>query len=374
MKRTFIFVAAILGVTVGGWASGIFRKPNTSQAAPAAAGPQPRIEVPENNFDFGAIEAGQTGRRSFKIRNIGQADLTLQLGETTCKCTLAKLDQAVVPPGGETVIELEWSSEEPNERYVQGAQLKTNDPQRRRIDLRVEGRIRNRVGIWPQLAFFTDVPRNSKRSLHLNLYSQVYDDVKILNAKSSLAGASVRLIDALATETALPFEARFIRGLEIEYAAGGKPGPFTGTIAIEYEGRDREGKLNHGVHNLDFGGETSGDFSLQGRNVVDTLLNMGSFSQAEGAKSQAYLHYRGNAKDLKLSVDEVEPEFVQVRVGEAQQLSPTMARFPIEAIVPPGSPVVNLSSTAGGLGQVVLNTAHPDQPRVKLQLSLVVLP
>lgn len=375
MKRVLVFSAAIAALVILGWTSGAFRKPSVSQAAGAPAGPQPRLEIPENNFDFGVIEVGQTGRRTFTFRNVGQADLTLKLRDTTCKCTLAKLEKTVVPPGGETKVELEWTASEPQEQFYQGAKFETNDPEQRRVDVRIEGHIRNRLGIWPQLTFFTEVPRNSKRTLHVQLYSQFYDDLKIISTKSTLPGAAVRLVDAPPTAGALPFEASFVRGLELEYAAGSTPGPFTGVISIEYEARDRDGRWNRGIYDLEFGGETSGDFSLAGRSVAGQLLNLGTFLQKEGAKAQAYLHYRGEAKDLQLSVAKVEPAFAKVQIGEPQKLSPTMTRFPIEVSVPADSPLVNLSSaSAGGLGSVVLNTTNPDQPQVKFQLSLVILP
>lgn len=375
MKRAVIFTAAIAILVVVGWTSGAFRRPNASQAAGTPTGPQPRLEIPENNFDFGVIEVGQTGRRTFTFRNVGQADLTLKLRDTTCKCTLAKLEKTIVPPGGETKVELEWTASEPQEQFYQGAKFETNDPERRRVDVRIEGHIRNRLGIWPQLTFFTEVPRNAKRTLHVQLYSQFYDDLKIISTKSTLPGAAVRLMDAPPTAGALPFEATYVRGLELEYAAGSTPGPFSGVISIDYEARDRDGRWNHGVYDLEFGGETSGDFSLAGRNVVGKLLNLGTFSQQEGTKVQAYLHYRGGVKDLQLSVANVEPAFANVQIGEPQRLSPTMTRFPLEVSVPPYSPVVNLSSaSAGGLGSVVLNATHPDQPQVKFQLSLVILP
>lgn len=376
MKRTLITLAVVTGLIAGAWVGGIFRKPNASQAAAAAAttSKHPRIELPENNFDFGVIETGQTGRRSFEIRNVGDADLTLKLRETTCKCTLAKLEKTVIPPGGRTEIELEWQSDEPNEGFYQGAKIETNDPEKRRFDLRVEGRIRNRFGIWPKLVFFTDVARNSTHTMHVHVYSQFYREVRITKVHSTLDGVTAKLSDA-APSTAPPFETQFLRDLVIECRTGSKPGPFHGKLAIEYEGVDREGRTESGLHDLEFGGETVGDFSVHGRDVVGRLLNLGTPTQAVGAKANAYIHYRGDATDLKLTFAKATPGFVQVHLGEPQKLSPTVTRFPVEVVVPPDSPLTNMSSTAAeGLGSVVLSTNHPDYPEVQFQLSLVILP
>jgi len=363
-----------IGVLIAAFAAGrLLTGPEEAGAEATASQPQPRAVVEEFNVDFGEIDVDETARHSFVVRNEGLAPLTLKVRDTSCKCTLAKLDSAEVAPGESTLVELEWKSSEPTENFFQGARIETNDPELRRFDLRVEGRIRCKLRIFPELLFFSEMRRGEERVMPTVLYSQAYDDVRITRIESTYAGLSARVVDGSTPDAPKP-DTRFIRDFELVCKPGMKVGPFHGKIIIDYEAADRTGAEHTGQYVVEFLGETVGDVSLHGRNVVGRILNLNTVSQAVGTKERAYIHLRGDAGNTEFTVGSVNPDFVEVRLLEPEKLSEKMTRVPVEVSIPPGSPLVSMSSADVGLGEVKLLSNHPDYPEVRFNLALVMTP
>ena len=68
-----------------------------------------RVELlGEPTHDFGMMSPETEGEHVFVIKNVGEEDLTLRLGATTCKCTLGELDADRLKPGEQTEIKLSW--------------------------------------------------------------------------------------------------------------------------------------------------------------------------------------------------------------------------------------------------------------------------
>jgi hypothetical protein len=69
-------------------------------------GPQPNVDVPATAYDFGRIGAQDVVRRTFLVRNNGDAPLTISRAYTTCGCTTATISASVIPPGQAATVEL----------------------------------------------------------------------------------------------------------------------------------------------------------------------------------------------------------------------------------------------------------------------------
>ncbi|MCE9607345.1 MAG: DUF1573 domain-containing protein [Planctomycetia bacterium] len=339
---------------------------------------QPKVIAVDNVFDFGVMSPGDEQRRKFTVRNDGEADLTLSLGKTTCKCTLAHLDGTIVPPGASTEIELEWHTEEAQFRFRQAAVIKTNDPKLPRFELAVEGSVRVKLATSPESVYFPEIPKNVGRKSEILLYSQAYDRIEIRSLESTLKSVTVELAnDTSASDTSaavLPPESRYFRTLKIEKSPESKAGAFAGVVRVHYVGSFHGGKEEQGVFELPVSGETVGDLSLHGRSVVGTLLNLGTVSQARGTTQKAYVHVRGDARAVSFTVDRTSPKFLQVDIGKGERLSPTITRFPIEVTVPVGAPQINLANVETGQGEVVLKTTHADHPQVRFQVAMLIAP
>ena len=80
---------------------------------------------------------------TFVVRNDGTEPLTLIKGETTCKCTLSSLAAGEILPGKSVEVKLEWTAKEvgPSLQFYQSADIISNDPNNRLIQLVVKGNI-----------------------------------------------------------------------------------------------------------------------------------------------------------------------------------------------------------------------------------------
>jgi hypothetical protein len=334
---------------------------------------RPKVVTPNNVFDFGVMNPGDRRKHKFVVRNEGEADLKLALGKTTCKCTLANLDKAVIPAGESTEIELDWHTEDPQFRFRQAAVIDTNDPRQPVFELAVEGSVRTKLGSLPAEVYLPQIPKGASRTTEVTLYSQAFDRLDIKSIESTISSVTASLTDEVPSVGG-PEESRYLRRLKIEKAPDSKPGAFSGVVRVHYLGSFHGGVPEPGVFELPVGGDTVGDLSLHGRNVTGTLLNLGTVARSQGTKQRAYVHVRGDASKVAFAFERATPSFLEVRIGPAEKLSPTMTRFPVEVAVPAGSPEVNLLTADSGQGEIVLKTTHPDHPQVRFQVALATSP
>ena len=101
------------------------------------------VVVGSTEYDFGTMERRGIRSHTFVVRNDGTEPLTLIKGETTCKCTLSSLAAGEILPGKSVEVKLEWTAKEvgPSLQFYQSADIISNDPNNRLIQLVVKGNI-----------------------------------------------------------------------------------------------------------------------------------------------------------------------------------------------------------------------------------------
>src|SRR5215213_9795469 len=109
--------------------------------AKTGAAEAPHIVVDEPHYDFGSMQRGTSKSHEFVIRNTGNAPLKIRNGGTTCKCTLSKVADESIAPGGSTTVKLEWTAKSDGGPFRQTATILTNDPTQSQVELVVEGQI-----------------------------------------------------------------------------------------------------------------------------------------------------------------------------------------------------------------------------------------
>lgn len=373
MVRSFLVIATLVAVCAGvAWKTHV---PENASAhavlhTTKVVG-QPIVVAVDNVHQFGVINPGDKRTHRFTVRNDGDAPLTLKLGSTTCKCTLANLQDAVVPAGGTTEIELAWHAEEPQFRFRQAAVINTNDPRTPQFELAVEGSVRVKMGSVPATVVFSEIPRDDARHAELALYSQAYTSVEIKKLEPTLPTLQAQ-VSGESNDNLVIDHSQWAREMTVLKQPDGKPGSFEGAVRIHYVGRTPAGVEEHGIYELPVYGETVGDVTMHGRHVAGRLLMLGQFSRLQGKTSRVYIHFRNAPTEIKLGLHSATPDFLKLEIGQAERLSATMTRVPIDVTVPPGTAAVNYSNDH--VGQVGLTTTHPDYPQVWFQVSLVVEP
>ncbi len=377
MLRRLLVVATLSGVALIGWGMQSQRRDRASESQAATKSPSktltyPRAVVESEPFDLGVMDPGDTRKHKFRIRNEGTADLTLELGSTTCKCTLAEFEKKTIPPGGADFIELEWRAEDPQFRFRQGAVINSNDPELPQFELMGEGSIRVKLATHPDSVYLAGVARNKSSTLTFLLFSQAFVEVEISKMESSLPAVHAELAKEVPV-VAPVLETRFQRDVIVTLDPQTQTGHQDGLLHIHYVGRLPDGTKEPGVLQLPLSFEVVGDVTLHGRDVIGKTLIFGPTSQSTGAKKQAYVHMRGEKlDDVRLAFQRSNPEFLKVNVGSIERLSPTVARFPVSVEIPPGSPIATF--TDDDLGEVELSTTRADTPNIRFQVSLIIAP
>ncbi|MAT96251.1 MAG: hypothetical protein CL608_03835 [Anaerolineaceae bacterium] len=111
-----------------------------------ASQPQPKIQIPEKNFNFGMIGPQDVVEQEFIIRNVGDAPLTISRAYTTCGCTTAEFSATVIPPGKVATIKLIFDAgfhDTSGQTVRRGLIIENNDPQQSKAEIWVQASVRS---------------------------------------------------------------------------------------------------------------------------------------------------------------------------------------------------------------------------------------
>ncbi len=112
-----------------------------------ADGPQPRIDIPVDSYDFASIAPAERVAHVFVIRNAGQAPLTISRLYTTCGCTLADLSGSVIPPGKLALLTVTFDAglhDVRGQTVRRGVMIENNDPTRPLAEIWIQATVRSR--------------------------------------------------------------------------------------------------------------------------------------------------------------------------------------------------------------------------------------
>jgi hypothetical protein len=94
-------------------------------------GPQPKIAVSEDFFNFGSVGLKDMVTHDFALFNRGNAPLTISRAYTTCGCTTADFTATVIPPGKVAIMTLTLDAgfhEVGGQTVRRGVVIENNDP------------------------------------------------------------------------------------------------------------------------------------------------------------------------------------------------------------------------------------------------------
>jgi hypothetical protein len=90
-------------------------------------GPEPRAELAPAQIDLGSVQVGQPIRRTFMLRNSGDARLLVVEIKPSCQCTILGLATRALSPGVSVPLEVEFKANDAGAKR-QHVLVKTNDP------------------------------------------------------------------------------------------------------------------------------------------------------------------------------------------------------------------------------------------------------
>lgn len=117
---------------------------------------QPRIQFKSDVVDFGLMEQREVKTKEFLFRNVGNEDLKVKEIRSSCGCASGKMDipNRVVPPRGTGKIRVTFNSKNYIGGITETIYIHTNDPENRRVPLKLKATIKKPPETPPTRIYF----------------------------------------------------------------------------------------------------------------------------------------------------------------------------------------------------------------------------
>lgn len=333
----------------------------------------PRAEVPETFYNFGNMEHNTSMSHTFVVRNVGDVPLRVEEKSTTCKCTVGNVSNNEVAPGEEAEVTLEWVAKSAPGPFRHGATLATNDPKHSRIELTIEGQVVESTAMYPSELVFGTIRAGEEKTAELYLMSFLSDEVEVLDYEISESEVAEHVAVEITPvdRSELPSsEAKAGVKVTAVYKSGETLGPIRGDLKLTTTLKNAQNLT------IPLLGRVVGDISIfgPGWNAHQGILRMGSFTSETEKEVRLNLSVRGEeASDVEFQVESVEPDELEVRLGEPHHINEQLTHVPLTVRVPEGTePMVRLGGPISEEGEIRLSSNHSKTPNVRLRVQFAV--
>jgi len=113
---------------------------NITNATQSNSGPQPKILVSEEEWDFGKVTQGEKPTHIFMVKNGGEGDLVIDRLKESCDCIEASISTTLIQPGESAELKVSYDTTDYAGKDEKHFHIYSNDPQEpdKRINLFVE--------------------------------------------------------------------------------------------------------------------------------------------------------------------------------------------------------------------------------------------
>jgi hypothetical protein len=339
--------------------------------AVASAESVPQAKVVESEFDYGAVEPLETHRHTFEIRNLGTAPLELSQQGTTCKCLEVESVTAVVPPGGTGAVVIAWTAKASQDIFVQRATIKTNDPLKPVIELKVLGQALMLLAIDPPELIASRVKPDEAATIDGLIYSQVLDNFALDDITKSLDGIDWKLTPATPQQLA-KLNAKSGWNLQVTMPRDMPVGSFAEWLRFTANPQNRKQPIDGDLlrREVSLRGRVLRRLSVFGEGIdYDGTLNVGLLKPAQGLDRVLTVRVQDRDKDLRVTGVTTHPEFIKATLEPFPGANlPGMYRLRLQ--IPPGAKPGNYRND--NLGKIRLTFDHPRIDSLELGMSFVV--
>lgn len=386
MKTWMMAMAAVLLGSIAGIASTWAEFSSVDEEFQRDRQPTKKTSFPENQdgvavavvlngeeHDFGTMGNNTSRSHTFRIKNVGTAPLQLEQGETTCKCTISKLENRFIQPEEIVDVTLEWTPKDYSPEFRQSARIHTNDPNNPTIKLVVTGQVTFAVRMVPNDLVFSSISSDKESLGRIRVYGYREKTVKI--EKHEFSNREIEehfdLNIRPLSEDELDKEPGALSGLELIVRI--KPGLPLGAIRQTI-------RLTTNIEELDtleipVLGSVVSDISVLGRNFDshNNLLDLGLVKSSKGAKVKLFILVKGPYQEtVTLTIGKIDPDDVlRVTIGDPiKNSSGKSLSYPLTIEIPAGSRAVNrLGSRQAKRGKILIESTHPTAKQIQLYVS-----
>src|SRR4030042_6235488 len=138
VKNMVIFFLIGVIIILGGVL--VFSNTQNNSSTQNNSGPQPRILVSEEEWDFGKVTQGEKPTHIFIVKNGGERDLIIDSLKGSCACIEASISATLFQPGESAELKVSYDTTDYAGKDEKHIHIYSNDPQvpDKRINLYVE--------------------------------------------------------------------------------------------------------------------------------------------------------------------------------------------------------------------------------------------
>jgi hypothetical protein len=333
------------------------------------------------DYGFGIMERDVKGRHEFTIKNEGTAPITVKVGQTTCKCTVAALKNGRLAPGESTKVELEWEPKTYFEDFRQSAEIEiTNDPANPILRLSIHGSIIQSVRPIPDEMKLDNVSANEPSQGEIKLFGFTNTPLEITSHSlvnpeyADRFELSIRPLTE--EEIAAQPQAKSGHAVTLSVKSGLPIGTVKQTIRLETNVPTAK-VVEVPVH-LTVASDISIICASPGATFASdkNLLRLGKLKSGKGAKVRLLLMVKGpHRKDTQFQIESTEPAgTLTATLGKPSPIANGAAvSCPLEINIPPdASPISRLGGEQGELGKIKISTTHPIAKEVRLFVQFAI--
>ncbi|PQO30867.1 DUF1573 domain-containing protein [Blastopirellula marina] len=337
------------------------KSPTDSQPKTTEPEKHPKVEVDRTEFNFGTMERFESSTHTFTIRNVGDAPLQLEVGPSSCSCTLAGLEESGVQPGEETHIKLEWTLKFKEGPFRQTATILTNDPDRPEILFAVEGFTQEAVKFTPSTLVFSEIPVGSRQTRAVEIAPSAFaiGDVTLEDPSS---------VHPLAVTLTPPSEDQETYRLDVTVPEEMPRGHFRRSLNVLVAPQDSAKKTVR--RTLIIEGNVTGGFVVMSPNMrQDGIYDVPPISEAGEQEFGAIIRVRDFEKNLKIKSITCKPDFITATL-EPQSDTNVKGLYKLRMTVAADAPNGVYRGTGGG--NVVIELDHPRIERIQFNLECAI--
>jgi hypothetical protein len=343
-----------------------------------------KIEVVNGmELDFGLMLSGTKRSHKFIFKNVGEAAAQIRFVRSTCKCTVGKFERAVLKPGEETEVELEWRAEGKGGEFSQSATIETDCPDQEEIKLSITGEVIQGYVFDPSSKNLGDIFTNVETSVSVTIYTVQDRPMELVEGRPTSEELAEKVRVEIGEERQLQpgeipdkADARYAVDVKITLLKGLPSGP----LLLPIQFLRKSGASSEDEPEIP-------EFSIVGRCINDVriiagddydetrnIYNLGSAKTSQGLKKKLLVAIRreGADADPNLRVATIVPSQIKASVGEPS-VSANQRIYAITLEIPPGSePIEFDGSFSKDFGRIVIETDIESSPKIPIYLKLKV--
>lgn len=334
--------------------------------------PDAKAEIPETEHNFGVLNRDQQGQHDFLVKNVGSANLVLEVESKSCTCTDVKIANKTVRPGESTAITVFWNAEKSTSTFSQSALILTNDPENREVVLAVKGLYTATVIPSPGSLQFSSIAINRGASGSFRVFGlgkTPLEITKIDFSDQEHFEVSVSPDQLTEEDGKSPIYKNANNVLKVEITV--KPGLPTGSFQerlILHTNYESDPSVEYFVRGM----VQAGNIVVGGKDFVrDTgSIRMGKTVVGKPLATTISIRYTGPVPpEAELKVAKIEPEVLKV---EIQKLGTGNTIYNVNLEVLSSTPGYWNGPEIRKMGSVVFETGLPDSPTLSIPVQFMI--